>query len=276
MKFVKETRNDMEYYTVPELTDAGFYNLFTTKLHGHSFPDRTQGGELNFGTACNDAEEAILQNYTNVLSLWNLTPEQAVKSKQTHSDITLTVDHTYGGEGILREQRYPEADGLITKEKDLAILIFFADCVPVLIGDKKQKICAAVHSGWKGTYKNIVGKAVEQLICDHHCDPKDLLCAIGPSIGPCHFEVSYDLYEKMTALYGENTGLIVDGKYYLDLKKTVKKQLIAHLIPEENIAVSPLCTVCEESLYSFRREGETAGRMAAFISIKEDEKEVNV
>ncbi len=268
MQFIKEIKNNIEYYTVPELLDAGFYNIFTTKLHGHSFTDRTQGGELNFGTNCNDAEEAILQNYTDVLKLMNLTPQKAVKSKQTHSDITLTVDKSYGGEGILKEQRYPEADGLITKEEDLAILIFFADCVPILIADKKQKICAAIHSGWKGTYKNIVGKAVEQLIHDHHCDPKDLLCAIGPSIGPCHFEVSNDLFMEMTSLYGEDTGRVENGKYYLDLKKTVKKQLTAHQIPEEQIANSPLCTVCEESLYSFRREGETAGRMAAFISLK--------
>lgn len=270
MNFIKEIKNNIEYYTVPELTDAGFYNLFTTKHHGHSFCDRTEGGELNFGTNCNDSEDAILQNYTDVLKLWNLTPEKAVKSKQTHSDITLTVDKTYRGEGILREQRYTEADGLITREKDLAILIFFADCVPILIGDKKQKICAAIHSGWKGTYKNIVGKAIEQLINEHGSNPCDLLCAIGPSIGPCHFEVSLDLFKEMTALYGEEIGMITNEKYYLDLKKTVKKQLTSHNIPNENIAVSPLCTVCEESLYSFRREGDLAGRMAAFISLKED------
>ena len=270
MKFVKEIKNNIEYYTVPELSDAGFYNMFTTKLHGHSFCNRTEGGELNFGTNCNDSEEAILKNYTDVLKLMNLSPDQAVKSRQTHSDITLTVDKSYGGEGILKEQRYPEADGLITKEKDLAILIFFADCVPVLIGDKKQKICAAIHSGWKGTYKNIVGKAVEQLIKNHNSNPEDLICAIGPSIGPCHFEVSLDLYDEMTTLYGETIGQIRNEKYYLDLKKTVKKQLTDYQIPEENIVISPFCTVCEESLYSFRREGEAAGRMAAFIGLKED------
>ena len=268
MNFVKEIKNNIEYYTVPELSEAGFNNLFTTKLHGHSFPERTSSGELNFGTNCNDSEEAILKNYTDVLSIWNLSPDQAVKSKQTHSDITLTVDKSYGGEGILREQRYDEADGLITKENNLAILIFFADCVPVLIGDKKQKICAAIHSGWKGTYKNIVGKAVEQLINEHKSNPKDLICAIGPAIGPCHFEVSTDLYDEMTSLYGADIGRIQNEKYYLDLKKTVTKQLTDHKIPAENIATSPLCTVCEEYLYSFRREGEAAGRMAAFISLK--------
>ena len=261
MKFVFEKQNNMEYYTVPKITEAGFYNIFTTKFHGHSFADR----ELNFGTNCGDTEEAILQNYTDVLSLMDTTPDMAVKSKQTHSDITLTVDKTFGGEGILKEQRYPEADGLITTEKDLAILIFFADCVPVLIADPVKKISAAIHSGWKGTQKNIVGKAVMQLINEHQCNPKDLLCAIGPSISICHFEVSEDLYDDMTKQYGNEIGQIRNNKFFLDLKKTVTLQLTANGIPAQNIAVSDHCTVCEKNLYSFRREGEKAGRMAAFI-----------
>lgn len=265
MHFIKEEKNQIVYYTVPEISEAGFYNIFTTKFHGHSFED----GQLNFGTNCNDSESAILENYKDVLSLMKLTPKDAVKSKQTHSDITIFADSSYGGEGILKEQRFQEADGLITNEKNLAILIFFADCVPVLIADKKKKIIAAIHSGWKGTYKNIVGKAVCQLITDFHCNPEDLLCAIGPCISVCHFEVSEELFSDMTALYGEDIGKIEDGKYYLDLKKTVKKQLLQHNIPSSQIVISDQCTVCNSDLYSYRREGEKAGRMAAFIAIKE-------
>lgn len=262
MHFLKETKNNIEYYTVPEFFEAGFYNMFTTKNNGHSF----ENGELNFGTNCDDTPDAILQNYTDVLQLMNLTPQQAVKSKQTHSDITLTVDHTYGGEGITKEQRYNEADGLITTQKDLAILIFFADCVPVLIADKKQKIIAAVHSGWKGTQKNIVGKACKKLITEHGCNPDDLICAIGPCISVCHFEVGEDVYCDMTSLYGEEIGKKDGDKFYLDLKKAVKTQLMAHGINDKNIAISDRCTVCDEELYSYRREGEKAGRMAAFIA----------
>ena len=264
MKFVKETGNHIVYYTVPEISEAGFYNIFTTKFNGHSFEE----GQLNFGTNCEDSEEAILKNYEDVLSLMNLSPEQAVKSKQTHSDITLFVDKSYGGEGIIKEQRFMEADGLITNEKNLAILIFFADCVPVLIADKRQNIIAAVHSGWKGTYKNIVGKALEKLISEHNCRPEDLLCAIGPCISVCHFEVSEDLFQEMTAMYGEDIGEKRNDKFYLDLKLTVTKQMKAHGISANQIAVSEHCTVCDSDLYSFRREKEKAGRMAAFIARK--------
>ncbi len=265
MHFIKEEKNRIVYYTVPEISDAGFYNIFTTKYHGHSFED----GQLNFGTNCEDSEAAILANYEDVLSLMNLTTKDAVKSKQTHSDITIFADSSYGGEGILKEQRFQEADGFITNEKNFAILIFFADCVPVLIADKQKKIIAAIHSGWKGTYKNIVGKAIKQLISDYHCDPKDLLCAIGPCISVCHFEVSKELFRDMTALYGEEIGRTEDEKYYLDLKKAVTKQMMQYGILSSQIAVSDRCTVCDSDLYSFRREGEKAGRMAAFIAIKE-------
>lgn len=264
MQFVFETKNNIEYYTVPKLYEAGFYNIFTTKYHGNSFSEH----ELNFGTNCHDDPKAILQNYNAVLSLMNLDASKAVKSKQTHSDITLTVDSSYGGEGILKEQRFSEADGLIASENDLAILIFYADCVPVLIADTKQKIISAVHSGWKGTKKNIVGKTIKKLIEENGSKPENLLCAIGPSIGVCHFEVDEALYREMTDLYGTETGKIQNNKFYLDLKKTVFNQLREYDIPKENIFVSNHCTVCEETMYSYRREGEKAGRMAAFIAIR--------
>ncbi len=261
MEFTLKKENNIEYYTVPELYEAGFYNIFTTKRSGTSF----EGGELNFGTTCNDTEENIETNYANVLSLMNLRTDQAVRSLQTHSDITLEVGKKNGGEGILFEQSFQEADGLITREKDLAISIYFADCVPVLIADQSKKICCAVHSGWKGTYKNIAGKAVEKLILEYGCNPSDFLCAIGPSIGVCDFEVSEDLYQEMTTLYGAQIGVIKNNKFYLDLKRTVKEQLLSLQIPASQIAVSPLCTVCTPDLYSFRREGDKSGRMAAFI-----------
>lgn len=264
MKFSRKTENNIVYETVPKLLEAGFYNLFTTKYFGHSFEDQ----ELNFGTNCQDSEDAILQNYADVLSLMHLTPQKAVRSKQTHSDISLCVDQSFGGEGITKEHRFLEADGLITQEEDLAVCIFFADCVPVLIADPKNKWMAAVHSGWKGTKKNIVGKTLEQMIRDHGCRPADLLCAIGPSIGICHFEVSEELYRDMTSRYGADIGEKRDGAYYLDLKKTVQKQMLSCGVANENIAVSNLCTVCHKDLYSFRREGEKAGRMAAFIARK--------
>ena len=254
---------EIVYYTVPEFSKHGFANICTTKRNGHSFSTN----ELNFGTNCGDNPEDILKNYTKILSLMGSDPQNAVKTKQTHSDITLNVDRSFGGEGILREQRFLEADGLMTTEKDLTLLIFFADCVPVLLADKKTKVISAVHSGWRGTKDNITGKALDKMINEHHSDPKDILCAIGPSIGICHFEVSEDVYNELIALYGNDCGIIKEGKHYLDLKQAVYNQAVSRGLLPQNIAKSELCTFCDSDLCSFRREGEKAGRMAAFLGV---------
>jgi hypothetical protein len=264
MKFIKQTTNNIEYYTVPEFTENGFLNIFTTKRNGHSFATN----ELNFGTNCGDNADAILKNYTDTLNIINSTPEKTVKTKQTHSDIVLTVDKSFGGEGILKEQRFLESDGLITNEKDLTLLIFYADCVPILLADKKTKAISAVHSGWRGTKDDITGKAIDKLINERHSDPKNLICAIGPSIGVCHFEVSEDVYIELTSLYGNDCGVMKDNKFYLDLKQAVYNQAISRGVLPINIVKSELCTFCETDLYSFRREGEKAGRMGAFIEVQ--------
>ena len=264
MNFIKETKNNIEYYSVPEFTRCGFNNIFSTKISGASFPEK----ELNFGTSCNDTEEAILENYKNLLKIIDSTPEKTIKSKQTHSDIVLKVNKAFGGEGIIKEHSFPEADGLITDEKDLTLLIFFADCVPILIADKKTKVISAVHSGWRGTKDNITTRAIEKFINEYKSDINDLIFAIGPAIGVCHFEVNEEIYTELTGLYGNDCGKIENKKYYLDLKQAVKNQITSCEITEENIAVSEECTYCNENLYSFRREAEKSGRMSAAITVQ--------
>ena len=263
MNFIKETKNNIEYYTVPEFTKQGFQNIFTTKISGKSFETK----ELNFGTNLDDTEEAILENYKTALKIINTTPEKTIKSKQTHSDIILKMNKSNSGEGILREHSFPEADGLITDEKGLTLLIFFADCVPILIADKKTKAIAAIHSGWRGTKDNITTKAIEKFITEYNSNPKDLIFAIGPAIGVCHFEVTEELYNELTGLYGQSCGKKKNEKFYLDLKQAVKNQILNKNVPEENIAVSPECTYCNQNLYSFRRQSEKSGRMAGAITI---------
>jgi YfiH family protein len=208
-----------------------------------------------------------LENYRRALALVGSAPENAVKSKQTHSDVVLSVDKSHGGEGILKEQRFYEADGLITSEKDLALVVFYADCVPAIIADPVNMVAAAVHSGWRGTRDNILSKAVKKLSEKYGSSPANLLCAIGPAIGVCHFEVKEDVYRELTGLYGNDCGRTEDGKFYLDLKQAAQNQLTALNVPPENIVKSPECTYCNETLYSFRREAEKAGRMSAIVLI---------
>jgi len=260
MNFIKETKNNITYYYCPELSEKGFNHLFTTRHGGVSF----NKNELNFGTSCGDTDENIFKNYCGVFEILNTLPENTVKSKQTHSDTVINVDKSFGGEGIIKQQRFFEADGLITNEPDLTLLVFYADCVPIILADPITKTASAVHSGWRGTKANIITKAIEKMV-HNGCERENIMAVIGPAIGLCHFEVSENIYEEFINTPSREFAIKKDGKFYIDLKKTVKHQIIMAGISEENIAISDICTYCDTSMYSYRREGENAGRMAAFI-----------
>lgn len=261
MKIIKNNTKGVTYYYCPELESMGFKNMFTTKIGGVSF----QKNEMNFGASCGDTKENIMKNYEKVFSILETDAEKTVKSKQTHSDIVLCVDSDFGGEGIIKEQRFFEADGLMTSDPDMTLLVFYADCVPVIIADKASKTVCAVHSGWRGTRANIVKNAVTKLIENQGSAPENLFAAIGPAIGVCHFEVQKNVYDEFIQTKNAVCTCSSDGKYFINLAHTVKNQLSDCGIPEENIALADICTYCDQSLYSYRREGESAGRMAAFI-----------
>ena len=263
MEFIKKEKDGILYYELKELKEAGFMHMFTTVKGGVSF----DCNELNFGTSGEDTKENVTENFRRALKVLDSDCENAVRSKQTHSDVVLTVDKNYSGCGILREHSFFEADGLITDEKDLSLVIFYADCVPVIIADTNKKVIGAVHSGWRGTEKNIVFKAIEKMCNEKDCNTADMIVAIGPCIGVCHFEVDKNIYDIFVSSYSEEYGNIKNGKYFVNLGKIVSKQVRNCGVPKEKIAFLDKCTFCNEEFYSYRRQKERAGRMAAIIRI---------
>lgn len=261
MEFIKNKKNGISYYSLDEFDKSGIKNMFTTVFGGVSF----ENNELNFGTSVNDTQENVIENFRRTLSLIDSNCENAVRSKQTHSDIVIEVEESFKGEGILKPQRFLEADGLITDIKDLSLVVFYADCVPVLIADKENKTVCAVHSGWRGTHSNIVSKAVEKMIENKNCHYDNLVAAIGPCIGMCHFEVQKNVYDVFIPVYGEEYGKEENGRYFVNLGKIVARQLELSGLKKENIAFMDKCTYCNEEFYSYRRQAERAGRMAAII-----------
>jgi YfiH family protein len=176
--------------------------------------------------------------------------------KQVHGDTILRIDQVPSN--IL------EADALITNQDNLPIGVVTADCVPILIEDRKTGAVAAIHAGWRGTAKRIVQKAVDALQREYHSDPADLVAAIGPAIGACCFEIGPEVAEDLKKLPGGDRCLTRKEKFYADLKSLIAYQL-------EEVGVRALdqtehCTRCNEELfYSYRRNGPEAGRMIAAI-----------
>ena len=161
-----------------------------------------------------------------------------------------------------------EADGLITSLQAIPLLIFTADCVPVVFYDKKQGVVALAHAGWRGTYGNIAGEMVNIMIANYGCKVEDIKTIIGPSVSVDNYEVSYDLIEKFAVLEVEGYYKEIDGKYYLDLWKLNKELLKKCGILEDNIKIIDFCTVRDnDKFFSYRLDNATSKRIGTIIQL---------
>lgn len=178
-----------------------------------------------------------------------LTQDEMASLKQIHSGIVLQADRTAGCVG--------EADALVTVEPGVTVSIRTADCLPILIADPRTGAVAAVHAGWRGTVAGITGAAVAKLAADFGSRPEDLVAAIGPGIGVCCYEVGEEVAHQL----GEaHAGCV-------NLAEHNRRQLERAGIARECIDVISSCTFCDaDQFWSYRREGERAGRMISFIT----------
>lgn len=212
----------------------------------------TSKGNLDF----NKNKKEGLDNL-NKLKKWFDVKEVGYLN-QIHSDIIYVFDgNMYDG------------DAIITDKKKIAIGVFTADCVPVLIYDKKLNISSAVHSGWKGTIKCIVKKTIDKMIYSYGSNIDDIIVWIGPHNKECCYEVSEDLIEKFKNIdiYKE---ININKGRYLSLEKCILGQLDTIGINKNNVILLNKCTYCdrENGFFSYRRDNDKSGRMFSFIIVK--------
>jgi YfiH family protein len=185
-----------------------------------------------------------------------------VRVKQVHGDTLLWVD---------TESPSPagNADGLVTQTPGIAIAVATADCVPILLTDPRGEQVAAVHAGWRGTLADIAGRAVRMLTAGA-CSPASLQAAIGPSIGPCCFEVEADFEDRFTNALGSDVrSCWQDGRPghgRLDLRALNRLLLMRAGLPDHAIFDIGPCTFCGDGGFaSWRRDGARAGRQLSWI-----------
>ena len=172
-------------------------------------------------------------------------------SKQIHS----TIVNNWNGE-------VKEGDALICNDKNIAIGVFTADCVPILIYSKDEKVIAAVHSGWRGTFENIIEKTIKEI--KNAYGEMEFNAVIGPHIKRCCYEVSEELIDKFKNLEYLKDKTINDGRN-LDLTTIIKIQL--ENLNIKNIKDLSMCTYCSENVkfHSYRKEKEKSGRIFSAI-----------
>ncbi|MBE7029337.1 MAG: peptidoglycan editing factor PgeF [Ruminococcaceae bacterium] len=255
--------NGFYYITSSLFEKYGIKHLFTTTKAD------CQSEKPDFGFNILN-REMVLSNYKRVAEIFDVSLNNIVKSTQIHQDNIEEITPTHMGMGIVKETVFDNADGIYTKEKNIPLCIFSADCVPILYSDKQNSVVMAVHAGWRGSSLDITGKGVRILKEKYNVKPSDIICAIGPAIGKCCYEVSGEVIEKISEVtkisdFYEKISL---DKFYIDLKNINKKLLLNEGVLEENIDVCNFCTKCEKDLFhSYRREKENAGRNAGFIML---------
>ena len=216
-------------------------------------------------------EQDMIESYKKVAKMLNFDYKNIVKPHQTHTDKIEIVNSA--------NEKFDEVDGLITNKKNIFLCTTSADCISLMFYDPSKKFIANVHSGWRGTLKQIGRKAVEKMISVYSSNPRDIICCIGPCIKKCHFEVDEDVMSKFQNEF-EYTGRIteiiakgrkVEEKQKYNIDTTLINKLIlqeAGLLPE-NIIDSDICTVCHsDSFHSYRADKEESGRNGAFIGMK--------
>lgn len=162
-----------------------------------------------------------------------------------------------------------ETDALITHERGICIAVMSADCVPILLYDKKNKAVGAVHSGWRGTVARILEKTLHQMKEVYGTCGEDIIAGIGPSVSQEVYEVGEEVITAVTSAFGNTSGLMIpqpENKARLDLWKANKVQLLEFGVEPSNIEISNLCTVKNNEHFFSARKGD-AGRFAAGVML---------
>lgn len=182
------------------------------------------------------------------LSTAPIPSEKLVVLRQCHGDQIYAVLPEDAGKGSRsRESALGDGDGLMTAIPGIPLGINVADCVPVFLCG--GGVVAVVHAGRVGTELNIAGRAVRQIEERYGVSPESLFALIGPSAGPCCYQVGPEVLEKAAA-----TGLVAMGDH-LDLWETNRAQLRAAGLPDAHITVDGTCTICQPGYFSFRARG---------------------
>jgi len=248
---------EIEYIQFKKLLEYGIPNAYTLRGDNIDFSGDSENEESSYKKICDELKIGV---------------DTLLKPCQSHTSVVKCINK------VIKIEDLKNIDGLITNTKNISLTTKNADCILFLIYDPVKRVIANVHSGWKGTFKKIIEKAVVKMITHYNSDPKDIICCISPSIRKCHFEVDEDvkeLYESIFEFTKQSKDFISVGeikenkqKYLIDTVLINKILLLNLGLKEENIIDCNICSMCNsDKIYSARVEGEKYKRATAIISL---------
>jgi YfiH family protein len=248
-------------------------------------------GELNLGFTASDSLEAVLENRRRLAEAVTGSAETPIVAlRQFHSNLVVVAD-----KADVNRERPRKADGVISAVPGLLVGIQTADCIPVLVADRRQRVVAAFHAGWRGTVKRIVELGVGRMRLEFGCRPEDLVAAIGPGAAQCCYALGEELLSEFESQFSYARELFrevfdsdpVRMKYpmlfltqrapghspigpqlHLDLIEANRRQLLDAGVKAPAISTTGGCTNCHgDMFFSHRASQGHAGRMMSVIGI---------
>lgn len=260
-----------------------FHMLDQEKWLTHGFSTRLGGvstgcfASMNLGFLKGEPYAVVAENYRRLGSTVGFDWERAVLSYQTHTTNIKQVIAEDAGKGTVRERDYTDIDGLITDQPGIALVTFYADCVPLYFADRKNHVIGLSHSGWRGTVNQMGKKTLQAMQEAYGTKPEDVIAVVGPSIcGDC-FEVGPEVVEQFSKAFSRDQMERIckageADRSYLNLWEANRMILEDSGVPRAQIAVTDICTRCNpELLYSHRIMGPQRGNLAAILMIKEQD-----
>ena len=234
-----KNENTVPYLVYNSLEEINFIKHgFSTRLGGVS-----EGifSTMNMAFNRGDNPDSVTENYRRLCGSVGLDFESLTASAQDHHTFVRKVTKADRGVGIYRPRDMQSVDALITNERGVTLVTYYADCTPLFFVDTKNKAIGLAHAGWRGTVGRIGQKVVEKMTAEFGTNPEDLVCAVGPAI----------------------------SKFMLDLLETNRQILVKAGVKAENITLSDLCTRCNSDLlWSHRATNGQRGTMCAVMCLK--------
>lgn len=256
--------DSLRYLTFDSLSAAGVTHGVLTRCGGVS---PSPWAALNLGATVGDDPRNVQENRRLAFSALGLQLVSLFDVWQVHSAAVVCADapRPVG-------QKHAQADAILTDQAGVTLFMRFADCTPVLLFEPQKKVVGLVHAGWLGTLRRVVPAAVEAMQTRYGCRPKNIQAAIGPAIGPDHYEVGPDVIAQVRSAFGDQADSLLRPvansaeKAYFDLWTANRFQLEAAGVT--NVEVSAICTACHTGdWYSHRAEQGRTGRFGALIAL---------
>jgi len=256
-----------------------FENLLKHQEIRHFVSTRTGGfstqpyNSLNLGLHVGDDPDYVRKNRKRLALATGIPWKSLTLARQIHSGNVTAVSKALRGRGSANHNEALNAtDAMVTDVPGICLVILVADCVPMLFFDPLKRIIAVAHAGWKGTLKSIALHTVRAMENAFGSSPHNIIAGMGPSIGPCCYEVGPEVISRVRSIFPPSKGYILnesgDGKGYLDLWKANLDQLLHAGIERKNIEMAMKCTCHNPDVFfSYRHQQGETGRFGAGISI---------